>query len=48
MTAQPLIERAKALPPVEPGDSAVIATANTRHLGRFPGVEARLWSDTRA
>ena len=33
---------------VEPGDSANVATTNTRHLARFPGVDARLWSDIRA
>lgn len=27
-----------------PGDSATIATTNVRHLARFPGVDARLWT----
>jgi len=28
----------------QPGDSATIATTNVRHLTRFPGVDARLWT----
>jgi predicted nucleic acid-binding protein len=27
-----------------PGDVVTIATTNVRHLGRFPGIEAREWS----
>jgi predicted nucleic acid-binding protein len=27
-----------------PGDSVTIATTNLRHLARFPGVTAQLWS----
>ena len=30
-----------------PGDSATIATTNVRHLARFPGVDARLWTQIR-
>jgi len=28
----------------QPGDSATIATTNVRHLTRFPGIDARLWT----
>lgn len=28
-----------------PGDEVVIATTNVRHLSRFPGVDARTWSE---
>jgi predicted nucleic acid-binding protein len=28
----------------QPGDVVTIATTNLRHLGRFPGVDAQLWS----
>jgi predicted nucleic acid-binding protein len=28
----------------KPGDVVTIATTNVRHLGRFPGIEAREWS----
>jgi predicted nucleic acid-binding protein len=27
-----------------PGDVVTIATTNVRHLGRFPGIDAREWS----
>ena len=27
-----------------PGDPVVIATTNVGHLGRFPGIDARLWN----
>jgi hypothetical protein len=27
-----------------PGDIVTIATTNVRHLGRFPGIDAREWS----
>ncbi len=26
-----------------PGDQVIIATTNIRHLGGFPGIDARLW-----
>ena len=26
-----------------PGDEVVVATSNVKHLGRFPGVDARPW-----
>jgi predicted nucleic acid-binding protein len=28
----------------QPGDTVTIATTNVRHLGRFPGIDAQLWS----
>ncbi len=28
----------------DPGQEIIIATTNVRHLGRFPGVDARTWS----
>jgi hypothetical protein len=28
----------------QPGDVVMIATTNLRHLGRFPGVDARPWA----
>jgi hypothetical protein len=27
-----------------PGDTVTIATSNSRHLARFPGIDARDWS----
>ena len=27
----------------QPGDNVIMATTNIRHLGWFPGIEARLW-----
>jgi hypothetical protein len=27
-----------------PGDVAIVATMNVRHLGRFPGIDARPWT----
>ena len=27
-----------------PGDPVIIATTNVGHLGRFPGIDARLWN----
>ncbi len=27
----------------QPGDAVVVATTNIRHLGWFPGIDARLW-----
>ncbi len=35
---------AHALDVSGPGDMVSIATTNTRHLGRFPGIDAREWS----
>ncbi len=29
----------------QPGDEVVIATTNVGHLGRFPGIDARVWRD---
>jgi len=37
---------AVAVTVVRPGDSAIIATTNERHLNRFPGVDARAWTRT--
>jgi predicted nucleic acid-binding protein len=34
----------QALTAVGPGHVATIATGNARHLGRFPGVDARPWA----
>jgi predicted nucleic acid-binding protein len=31
-----------------PGDTVTIATTNLRHLGRFPGVNAAVWSEIKA
>lgn len=28
----------------QPGDVVTIATTNVRHLGRFPGIDAQLWT----
>jgi predicted nucleic acid-binding protein len=30
-----------------PGDEVIIATTNVRHLGRFPGIDARPWQSIR-
>jgi predicted nucleic acid-binding protein len=30
-----------------PGDEVIIATTNIRHLGRFPGIDARPWQSIR-
>jgi hypothetical protein len=27
-----------------PGDTVTVATTNLSHLGRFPGIDARLWA----
>jgi predicted nucleic acid-binding protein len=34
---------AQALIAAGPGDTVIIATTNVGHLGRFPGVDARIW-----
>jgi predicted nucleic acid-binding protein len=34
----------QALTAAGPGDTVVVATANVRHLGRFPGIDARPWT----
>ena len=34
---------AQALQAAGPGDVVTIATTNVRHLGRFPGIDARAW-----
>jgi predicted nucleic acid-binding protein len=34
----------QALTATGPGDVATVATGNVRHLGRFPGIDARLWT----
>lgn len=31
----------------DPGDALTIATANLRHLSRFPGIVARAWATIR-
>jgi predicted nucleic acid-binding protein len=33
----------QALTAAGPGDIIIVATANVRHLGRFPGIDARPW-----
>jgi predicted nucleic acid-binding protein len=35
---------AQALTAARAGDIVVVATSNVRHLGRFPGIDARLWT----
>jgi hypothetical protein len=34
----------QALMAAGPGDVVIVATTNVRHLGRFPGIDARLWT----
>jgi hypothetical protein len=34
----------QAIAVAQPGDTVTIATENLSHLGRFPGVDAQLWS----
>ena len=34
----------QALTTAEPGDVVIVATSNIRHLGRFPGIDARPWT----
>jgi predicted nucleic acid-binding protein len=34
----------QALTAARPDDSVIVATANVRHLGRFPGIDARPWN----
>ena len=34
----------QALTATGPGDVAIVATGNVRHLGRFPGIDARPWA----
>src|SRR5262249_17749678 len=34
----------QALTATGPVDIAIVATSNVRHLGRFPGIDARLWT----
>jgi hypothetical protein len=29
---------------MSPGSVVIIATTNVGHLGRFPGIDARLWN----
>ena len=33
----------QALTAAGPGDIIIVATTNARHLGRFPGIDARPW-----
>ena len=33
----------QALTAASPGDAVIVATTNVRHLGRFPGIDARPW-----
>lgn len=34
----------QALTTARPGDVVIVATNNVRHLGRFPGIDARPWT----
>jgi predicted nucleic acid-binding protein len=34
----------QALTTAKPGDAVIVATKNVRHLGRFPGIDARHWT----
>ena len=34
----------QALTAAGPGDVVIVATKNVRHLGRFPGIDARPWA----
>ncbi len=34
----------QALTAASPGDVVIVATGNVRHLGRFPGIDARPWT----